>query len=63
MYILKSVGVMSIAKLMGLLYGCLGLILALFLLMIVLLDPFRGQLRSPFAQPIHVVIALLMPVI
>ena len=37
MHIVRSFGVLSVAKIMGLIYGCLGLILAPFFLLIGLL--------------------------
>jgi hypothetical protein len=49
MHILKSVGVMSVAKLMGLLYGCLGLIFAPIFLLIGLLGSFAGSDKTPLA--------------
>lgn len=62
MHILKSVGVMSVAKLMGLLYGCLGLIFAPFFLLIGLVGSFAGQEKTPFAGIFGVVFAVLMPI-
>jgi hypothetical protein len=62
MHILKSVGVMSIAKLMGLLYGCLGLIFAPIFLLIGLLGSFAGSDKTPLAGVFGVVFAILMPV-
>ena len=61
MHILKSVGVMSVAKIMGLLYGCLGLIFAPMFLLIGLLGSFAGQDKMPFAGIFGVVFAILMP--
>jgi len=63
MYIVKSVGAMSVAKITGLIYLCLGLIFAPFFLMIGLLGSMAGQQRTPFAGVFGVVFALLMPVI
>jgi hypothetical protein len=62
MHILKSVGVMSVAKLMGLLYGCLGLIFAPIFLLIGLLGSFAGSDKTPLAGVFGVVFAILMPV-
>ena len=61
MHILKSVGVMSVAKIMGLLYGCMGLIFAPFFLIIGLAGSFAGQKDFPFAGAIGVILAILMP--
>ena len=43
MHILKSVGVMSVAKIMGLLYGCMGLLFAPFFLLFGLLGSLVGS--------------------
>jgi hypothetical protein len=63
MHIVKSVGVMSIAKIMGLLYGCMGVIFAPIFLLLGLLGSFAGQDKTPFAGIFGVVFAVLMPVI
>jgi len=61
MYIVKSVGVMSAAKLMGLLYACLGLIIIPFVLLGTLLGSFSGQNNSPFAGIVGLGLAILAP--
>ena len=61
MHIVKSVGVLSIAKMMGLVQGCLGLIFAPFFLLMGLLGSIAGQQKSPFAGMFGVVFALFMP--
>jgi len=63
MHVLKSVGVMSVAKLMGLLYGCLGLIFAPIFLVIGLVGSFAGSDKTPLAGVFGVVFAILMPVL
>jgi len=63
MYILKSVGVMSVARIMGLLYGCLGLIFAPMFLLIGLMGSFAGQDKMPFMGIFGVAFAVLMPLI
>jgi len=63
MHIVKSVGVMSFAKIMGLTYGCLGLIFCPLFLVIGLLGSFAGQGKTPFAGIFGVVFAVLMPVL
>ncbi len=63
MHILKSVGVISVAKLMGLLYGCLGLIFAPIFLLIGLLGSFTGADKTPLAGVFGVVFAILMPLL
>jgi len=57
------VGVMSVAKIMGLLYGCLGLLLAPMFLLIGFMGTFAGQEKVPFAGMVGVVLALTMPVL
>lgn len=65
MHILKSVGVMSVAKIMGLIYGCLGLIFVPFFLLFALVGSFAQKDASfaPFAGLVGIVMAVLMPVI
>lgn len=62
MHIVKSVGVFSFAKILGLIYGCMGLIFAPFFLLIGLLGSLAGQQKTPFAGMFGMVLALLMPV-
>jgi hypothetical protein len=62
MHIVKSVGVMSIAKIMGLIYACIGLILSPLFLLIGLLGSMAGQSKTPFAGMFGVVFAVLLPV-
>ena len=63
MQIVKSVGVLSMAKIMGLIYGSMGLIFAPLFLLVGLAGLFAGQQKNPFAGMIGVVFALLMPVL
>jgi hypothetical protein len=50
MHIVKSVGVLSVAKILGLLYGCMGLIIApLFLLMGLMGSALGQQQNGPLA--------------
>lgn len=63
MQIVKSVGVMSVAKISGLIYACLGLLFAPFFLLIGVLGSLAGQQKSPFAGVFGVIFALFMPVI
>ena len=63
MHVLKSVGVMSVAKIMGLVYGCMGLIFAPFFLIFGLLASIGGQGKMPFAGVFGVMFAVLMPVL
>jgi hypothetical protein len=63
MHVVKSVGVMSVAKIMGLLYGCLGLIFVPLFLLIGLTGTFTGQEKTEFAGMVGMVFGLLLPVI
>jgi hypothetical protein len=63
MHIVKSVGVLSVAKILGLIYACLGLIFAPLFLLIGMLGSMAGQDKNPFAGMIGVVLALMMPII
>ena len=63
MHIVKSVGVMSVAKIMGLVYACLGLIFVPLFLLIGLMGTFAGQDKAPFAGIVGVVLAVMMPVL
>jgi len=62
MHIVKSVGVLSVAKIMGLVQGCLGLIFVPLFLLIGLLGTFAGQQKSPLAGLFSVGFALFMPI-
>jgi hypothetical protein len=62
MHIVKSVGVLSVAKIMGLVYACMGLIFAPLFLLVGLLGSFAGQQKTPFAGMFSVFFALFMPV-
>ncbi|HEY3975502.1 MAG TPA: DUF3566 domain-containing protein [Candidatus Sulfotelmatobacter sp.] len=63
MHIVKSVGVMSVAKIMGLTYGCLGLIFAPIFVLLGLLGSFAGsQDKIPFAGIFGVGFAIFMPI-
>jgi hypothetical protein len=62
MHIIKSVGVLSIAKIMGMVYGCMGLIFAPFFLLIGLMGSALGQQHSPLAGIFGVGFAVLMPI-
>lgn len=63
MQIVKSVGVMSVAKIMGLIYGCMGLVFAPFFLLVGLMGSLVGQQKSPFAGIFGITFAILMPVL
>ena len=61
MHIVKSVGVLSVAKIMGLIYGCMGLIFAPIFLLIGVLGSFAGQSNGMFAGLFSVVGAIFLP--
>ncbi len=63
MHVVKSVGVLSFAKIMGLIYGCLGLIFIPFFLLMGLAGSFAGQDKTPFAGIFGVVFAILAPIL
>jgi hypothetical protein len=63
MQVVRSVGVLSVAKILGLIYGCMGLIFAPFFLLFGLIGSLAGQQKTPFAGIFGVVFAILMPVI
>ena len=63
MHIVKSVGVLSVAKILGLIYACMGLIFAPVLLLFGMLGSLLGQDKNPFAGMVGVTLALLIPVI
>lgn len=62
MHIIKSVGVFSVARILGLMYACLGLIFAPLLLLIGVVAAAAGQRNNPLAGIFSVGIALLLPV-
>jgi hypothetical protein len=63
MHIVKSVGVLSVAKILGLIYACMGLIFAPVFLLFGMLGSLIGQDKNPFAGMVGVTLALLIPVI
>jgi hypothetical protein len=65
MHVVKSVGVMSVAKISGLVYGFLGLIAVPFFLIAGLAGSFASQDKSafPFAGTIGFVFAVLAPLL
>jgi hypothetical protein len=63
MHIVKSVGVLSVAKIMGMIYGCMGLIFAPLFLLIGLMGSALGRQNSPLAGIFGVGFAVLMPVL
>jgi hypothetical protein len=66
MHIIKAVGVLSVAKIMGLVYGCMGLLFAPLFLLFGLIGSVAGQNKSPlagiFGIGFGIAFAVLMPV-
>jgi hypothetical protein len=63
MLVVKSVGPMSVAKIMGLLYGCMGLLVVPFFLVAGIIGSAAGQRNFPFAGAVGIVLAILAPVL
>jgi|SRR5208337_3754890 len=65
MHIVRSVGVMSVAKIMGMVYGCLGLIFIPFFLIAGLAGSFASQDKSafPFAGAIGIAFSIFAPLV
>ena len=64
MHVVKSVGVMSVAKIMGLVYGCLGLIFVPIFFIAVLAGAFAGHNKAAAAaDAIGLAFAILAPLI
>jgi hypothetical protein len=61
MHIIKSFGVMSVAKIMGVLYACMGLLFAPFFLLFGLLGSMAGQGNNPLAGIVGVFVAVFLP--
>ena len=54
---------MSFAKIMGLIYGCLGLIFVPFFLLFAVAGSMAGQDKLPFAGIFGILFAILMPIL
>jgi hypothetical protein len=63
MHIVKSVGVLSVAKIMGFIYGCMGLIFVPIFLLMGALSSFISPDKNPFAGAVGIVLAIAMPVL
>ena len=64
MHILKSVGVLSVAKISGLIYGCIALLFAPIFLLVAVLGPLTGQQqKTPFAGILGIVLAIALPIV
>ena len=62
MQIIKSVGVLSVAKIFGILYGCMGLIFVPIFLIMGLVGAMAGPKEFPFGGVLGIVLALVMPI-
>jgi hypothetical protein len=63
MQVIKSVGVMSVAKIFGFLYGCMGLIFVPIFLIAGLVGAFAGPKEFPFGGVLAVIMAVVLPVV
>ena len=63
MQVLRSVGVMSFAKMSGAVYGALGLVFAPFLVLLAVIGTIAGPRQHPLGPVFSIVFANLMPVI
>jgi hypothetical protein len=63
MQVLKSVGVMSVAKVMGLIYACMGAIFIPFFLLFGLVGSLAGPDKFPFAGLFGFGFAILLPLL
>ncbi len=63
MHILKSVGVLSVAKIMGLVYGTLGLIFMPIFLLVGFAGMMTGGRGSVFSGVAGIVLAIFLPVL
>jgi len=62
MHIVKSVGVLSVAKIMGMIYACMGLLFVPLILLMSVVGSMAGQDKSPFAGMIGIGFAVVAPV-
>ena len=63
MHVIKSVGVLSVAKMMGLIQACIGVVLIPFFLLIGLAGTLANRQETPFAGMVGLVLAFCMPII
>ncbi len=62
MQVIKSVGVLSVAKVFGLLYGCMGLIFVPIFLIMALAGAMAGPKEFPLGGVLGIVLAFVLPV-
>ena len=63
MHIVKSVGVISVGKIFGLLYGCMGLIFIPIFLIAGFVASMAGPKTFPFSGVLGIVMAIAMPIL
>jgi hypothetical protein len=63
MHVLKSVGVMSVAKLMGVIYGCTGMLGAPIFLMAAFIGPAAGRQKQPLRRFPGVGLTIMAPIL
>ncbi|MFZ3213047.1 MAG: hypothetical protein WA188_16205 [Terriglobales bacterium] len=63
MHTVKSIGVLSFAKMNAAVYGAMGLLFMPIILLISLAGAFAGPKNNPLAGALGVVLALMMPVL
>jgi len=62
MHVVKSVGVLSVAKIVGMLYACMGLLVMPVVLLVAFVGTLAGGQRNPIAGVVGIVLALFLPV-
>lgn len=63
MYMIKSVGVLSIAKICGLIYACFGLIFLPFFLLMISLQAFVPKDQAAFFGAFGIILAIAAPIL
>ena len=63
MQVIKSVGVLSVGKVMGLLYAAIGLIIVPFFLLISAMQALSGKAGAEFGLAMAIVMTILLPVV
>jgi hypothetical protein len=58
---IKSIDVLSCAKISGMLYGCLGLLIIPFMMLRGLASLFAGQPKQAFGGILHLILAIVAP--
>lgn len=63
MRVIRSVGLLSVAKIMALIYAALGLIFVPFFILMFAIGAAAGGKNAPFGGVVAIVLAVLMPVL